>query len=185
MLEVPDSVPASPSIAVPPLLIPVSPDNLASDLRGESDPLEFDLDPPRSETNPLVSESKPLSIGVIYELEPEAEKEMAADLTANFRARMHKQLHEPIDVVAPSTKKPRQEAHDQPIKEMPSTPAPHPDTVGCSSVPPAVSYIREEPRSAPDQTQADPAPAPEEKYQKDAPPYADPPTWEEMKKMLE
>lgn len=117
VLEVSDSVPALPSIFAPLPLIPVSPDNLASNLGGESDPLQFDLDPSRREANPPVFESEPLSIDVIYEPEPEAEEEMAVDLTAGFGARMHKRLHEPIDVVASSTKKScLEKARDQSVE---------------------------------------------------------------------
>lgn len=133
MVEVLDSVLASPSTSTPPPLIPVSPDNSALDFGGDSDPPEFDLDHPVSEANPLTSESDPMTVGVIYE--PETE-DMTSDLTADFRRRIHKRLHEPIDVVAPATKKSRpEEVHDPPIEEVPHTLAPHPNTVGSSSVP--------------------------------------------------
>lgn len=64
---------------------------------------------------------------------------------------MRKRLHEPINMVAPSAKKSRlDEARDQPVEEVPPTPAPHLNTARSSSVPPTVSPIREEARPAQD-----------------------------------
>lgn len=158
-------------------------DNSALDLEGDPDYLEFDLDPPRSEANPPTSESDLVTVGVIFELEA---KEMASDLTTDFKRRMCKQLHEPIDMVTPSAKKPRpEEVRDQPTEEVAPTLVPHPDTARSNSVPLTASPVREEARLAQDHAQADQAPIPEEKDQKDKPPCVDPLTWEEMKKILE
>lgn len=133
MVEVLDSVLTSSSISTPPSLIPVSPDNSALDFGGDSDPPEFDLDHSMSGANPPTFESDPMTVGVIYE--PETE-DMTSDLTAGFRRRIRKRLHEPIDVVAPTAKKSRpEEVHDPPIKEVPHTLAPHPDIIGSSSIP--------------------------------------------------
>lgn len=188
VVEAPDSRSASPPLSAPPPRIPVSLVNLAPDLEGESDSLYFDLDHSTSGVNLPTSESEPVTINVAYELEGEG---MSSDLMTEFKKRIRKQLYKPIDVVVPATKRSRSaESRNPPVEEVPPAPVPLPDTAGSSSVLPTASSVREETQPTQDPAPADPAPtnpAPAlvENDQKDAPPCADPSTWEEMKEMLE
>lgn len=193
MVEAPDSRSASLSSSAPPPRILVSPVHLAPDLGGELDPPNFDLGPSASGVNPPTSVSEPVTINVAYE--PEGE-DMSSDLMTGFRRRMRKRLYEPIDVVALATKKScPEESCDPPADEVPPAPVPPPDIAGSSSASHAVPPVREETQPTQDPALAYLAPAdsspvnpplaPEERDRKDKSPCADPPTWEEMKEMLE
>ena len=88
---------------------------------GDLDPSRCDLDPPRSDSNPRSFEPKLVVPDIIYELE--AEEEMVADLTADFRDRMRKRLSKPIEVVVPLAKRPRPDkVHKELVTEVPLAP---------------------------------------------------------------
>lgn len=127
-------MPALPSASTP--STPTSPESSVLDSEG-------DLDPPPSDLNHQRSESEPVIPNILYEAE--AEKKMVANLRASFRDRQHKRLFEPIEVVAPPTKRSYpEEVHEEPIIDALPIPVPHPNAAGSSSVSIAASPVRME-----------------------------------------
>lgn len=94
-------------------------------------------------------------------------------------------------MVTPATKKScPKESSDTPVEEVPPAPVLPLDTAGSWNIPPAVSTVWEEAQPAQDPSPSDsepanPGPTPEEEDKKEAAPCEEPPTWEEMKEMLE
>ena len=154
-----------------------SADSSVQAFEGDSDSLR--LDPNNPGTYHFELELEPITLRFIDE--PEAEKDMLADLRADFKERHRKRLHEAINMVPSPAKKACPEgAQEEPGREVPLMPVPPPDTMGPSSAPAAEKEVGSTLGGASSGT----TPVEEVLDQKDTPASALPPSWDEMMDML-
>ena len=154
-----------------------SADSSIQTFKGDFDSLR--LDPNDPGTYHFKPELEPIALRFIDE--PEAEKDMSADLRADFKKRHRKRLHDAIDMVPPPAKKACPEgAQEEPGRDVPLMPVPPPDTVGPSSAPAAEKEVGSTLGGA----SSGAIPVEEVLDQKDTPASALPPSWDEMMDML-
>lgn len=135
VVKVSTSVPDSPSVST--FSTSMSMDSSVPNLGGDLNPPRFE----QSDLSPRSSKFELVTHGVIYE--PEVEEDMETDLRSDFRERQHKRLSEPIEVVAPLTKKTcPEEVHEEPTIDVPPMPMPPPDAARSSSALTTVSLSR-------------------------------------------